>query len=330
MANKSIKLAKNDILFREGDSSESMYLIKSGRIAIIRSNAAKDKEVILSEKVHGELLGEMAFFDGLARSAGAKAMVPSEVIELPFKALQDQFQLSPSWLKVMVKTMVTQLRKANVRIRNLENITSDAYDIVAPHTLLNVITIMHLLSYKSAKNSEGLPVFDYKELYFYVRQVFDQEGQKLKRIVAALQELKILSVTGEPTSESQKVTLIEHSTLCDFIEWFTAHIGLSDAERVTLEPSESMVLDILAHFSRELPPDKLGQVRLNLLPVEEKSKDELHLPFKATDIDGLVRKGLMKPRFMVDDITYTSFNLSEIQRLSKFWRIISAVNKTSS
>jgi CRP-like cAMP-binding protein len=329
MSNKIIKLAKNDVLFREGEPSESMYLIKSGRIAIIRSNAAKDKEVVLSEKINGELLGEMAFFDGLPRSAGAKAVIPTELIELPLKALQDQFQTSPSWLKVMMKTMVAQLRKANVRIRNLENITADAYDIISPHTLLNICTIIHLLSYKSSKSPEGLPVFTYKELYFYARQVFNQEGQKLKRIVSVLQDLKYLTVAGE-SDDVQMVTLTDHQSICDFIQWFTAHIAASDSERVTLDANEYVTLSTLAFLSRGLTPEKDGTVKISLHQVEERAKTELKIPFKPMDIDSLSRKGLVKARFLVDQELFTSFQAAEIQRLSKFWGIITGAGKAYS
>jgi CRP/FNR family cyclic AMP-dependent transcriptional regulator len=74
-------LKKGEILFREGDPSDAMYVIKKGRIAITKAKGTK--EIVLAELVPGEMLGEMAFFDDKPRSAGAKASVDAEVIALP-------------------------------------------------------------------------------------------------------------------------------------------------------------------------------------------------------------------------------------------------------
>src|SRR6185312_4669530 len=124
------KLAKNDILFREGDPSDAMYVIKSGRIAITKAKGSG--EIVLAEKKAGEMLGEMAFFDDKPRSAGAKAIADSEVIQLPFVALHAQFKTFPEWLKAMVRTVNGQLRDANARIKNLEAATSGDEEMFPP------------------------------------------------------------------------------------------------------------------------------------------------------------------------------------------------------
>src|SRR3954470_15902856 len=124
------KLAKGDILFREGDPSDAMYVIKGGRIAITKAKGSG--EIILAEKKPGEMLGEMAFFDNKPRSAGAKAIQETEVIALPFSSLYAQFKTFPEWLKAVVKTVNAQLRDANVRIKNLE-VTANDTELFPPH-----------------------------------------------------------------------------------------------------------------------------------------------------------------------------------------------------
>src|SRR5689334_16837395 len=109
MAGGVKKLGKGEILFREGDASDAMYVIKSGRIAITKAKGSG--EIVLAEKVNGEMLGEMAFFDNKPRSAGAKAVAEAEVIALPFASLHAQFKTFPEWLKAMVKTINTHLRE---------------------------------------------------------------------------------------------------------------------------------------------------------------------------------------------------------------------------
>lgn len=327
MSNKTIKLAKNEILFREGEQSESMYLIKSGRMAVFRSNAAKDGEIVLSEKIQGELLGEMAFFDNQSRSAGAKAMVPSELVELPFKVLQEQLQESPPWLKVMVKTISTQLRKANVRIRNLENIVGDSYEKISSQTLLHVVAVIHLLGGAAPKNAQGQPSFSYKELHTYVRQVFGQSSKKLNRITAILQELGFLSVEGAPESQQQTVVIKAHSVLGEFVNWYSEHLAASDSDRVVLEPEDYSTLRVLAHYGKNVAPEKDGQVKLSVDLMEKSAPKDVNVNFRGKDVDTLARKGIVKARSLHENGSFTSFSASEIQRLERFWGIIQAASK---
>src|SRR4029077_3396227 len=100
MSNAIKKLNKGEFLFREGDSSDAIYVIKSGRLAITKAKGSG--EIILAEKKNGEMLGEMAFFDRNPRSAGAKALQDTEVITLRFTALYAQFKTFPGWLKAVV------------------------------------------------------------------------------------------------------------------------------------------------------------------------------------------------------------------------------------
>ncbi len=115
-----MRLQKGDVLFREGDESDAMYVIKTGCIAITKSKGSS--EIILAELKNGEMLGEMAFFDSKPRSAGAKATLDTELIVFPFEALHSQFQNFPEWLRVMVKTINSHLREANLKIKNLEKV----------------------------------------------------------------------------------------------------------------------------------------------------------------------------------------------------------------
>ncbi len=65
MANQIKELKKGELLFREGDPSDAMYIIKKGKIAIVKTKGTG--EVELAELGPGELVGEMAFFDNKSR-----------------------------------------------------------------------------------------------------------------------------------------------------------------------------------------------------------------------------------------------------------------------
>ena len=152
-----IKFRKGDILFREGDSPDAMYVIKSGLIEITKAKGSKD--IVLATLKPGEMLGEMAFFDDKPRSAGARASIDAEVIKLPFSALHAQFKTFPEWLKAMVKTVNSHLRDANTRIKNLEQASKGDEEMFPPHMITRLCAVISLVGLKSGeKTAEGLVI----------------------------------------------------------------------------------------------------------------------------------------------------------------------------
>jgi CRP-like cAMP-binding protein/thioredoxin reductase/Pyruvate/2-oxoacid:ferredoxin oxidoreductase delta subunit len=92
VSSASIKsFATNDVLFKEGDPGDDLYLIRSGSVTVSRELA--DHEVVLAYLPAGNYVGEMALLSGAPRSATVRAAVPTEVIRLggtEFMELLDQ------------------------------------------------------------------------------------------------------------------------------------------------------------------------------------------------------------------------------------------------
>ena len=112
-------LKAGDVLFTEGDPSNAMYVVKSGQLSVFKGK--NYHEVELAKIGPDEVVGEMAFFDHQPRSASVRAKKDSEVLELPFNALQAQFDALPNWIQALVKSINEHLRMANIRIKELEN-----------------------------------------------------------------------------------------------------------------------------------------------------------------------------------------------------------------
>ena len=72
MAGKNIILKQGQVLFNYGDASDGMFLVRKGDIKIfIHDNQAN--EIVLAKVTSGAMIGEMALFDNLPRSASASA-----------------------------------------------------------------------------------------------------------------------------------------------------------------------------------------------------------------------------------------------------------------
>src|SRR4051812_33642013 len=102
-------------LFREGEPSQCMYLIKKGAVAIPKMKGAAYVE--LGRLYSNEVLGELSFFDRLPRSVAAVALTEVEVLEIKFDQLEKIFVNVPDYLKTIMASVADRLRKANDMIR---------------------------------------------------------------------------------------------------------------------------------------------------------------------------------------------------------------------
>ena len=104
-------LQRGDVLFSEGDTPESMYIVLSGRIAIAIGNQPIDgRESVLALMERGDLCGELALLDNGKRSAMARAIEPSSLLQIPYSIVRQQLQLNPTMLWGVTKLLAMRLR----------------------------------------------------------------------------------------------------------------------------------------------------------------------------------------------------------------------------
>lgn len=108
------KLAKGEHLMKEGEESNSMYLIVHGSFRIYKKkgNGFVDVGMVGS----GELLGEMSFLDGKRRSVSVQAADECEVIEIPRAKFEEVLKTLPVWMGALLRTLVDRLRTTNARL----------------------------------------------------------------------------------------------------------------------------------------------------------------------------------------------------------------------
>lgn len=73
-------LARGELLFAEGDSGDVVYVVQAGQIELTREGS--DGPRLLSRKGPGDLIGEMDVLLGSVRTASARALSDSCVLQL--------------------------------------------------------------------------------------------------------------------------------------------------------------------------------------------------------------------------------------------------------
>jgi len=140
-----LDLIRNDVLFVEGEEAAACYVVTSGRIAI--SNRSVDgRESMFALMERGDLFGEMGLFDGLGRSAEARALESSQAIRIPYEALRAVWDDRPDLLWSVVQLL-------SQRIRSTDEALADAF-------FLDVTgrTAKHLLEIAGDQDEFEIPI----------------------------------------------------------------------------------------------------------------------------------------------------------------------------
>jgi len=119
---------RNTIIINEGDSSDSLYIIRSGSVKVFLGNA-EGKEVILSVQKTGEYFGELALIDSGPRSASVITQEKSRLSLISKSDFEDFLRQHPAATVKIMRGLVKRLRALTENVRSLA--LMDVYGRVA-------------------------------------------------------------------------------------------------------------------------------------------------------------------------------------------------------
>ncbi len=100
-----IDLEKDDILFRDGDSSSELFLVHSGKLMACIVNGTEVKPLAF---IHaGEVIGEFSYFDNRPLAAHIIAVEESQLIQIPQAETMSKL---PDWFKFLGRSLTKNLR----------------------------------------------------------------------------------------------------------------------------------------------------------------------------------------------------------------------------
>jgi CRP/FNR family cyclic AMP-dependent transcriptional regulator len=137
MAQRAVTRAfpKSTIVVTEGDPTDTLYIVVSGRVKIYASDE-KGKEVVLNHAGPGEYFGELVL-DGGPRSASVVTLEPTRFLIVPKEDFRDFVAKSPEFALHLVHKLIRRVRTLTNDVKNLA--LMDVYGRVA-RMLLDLAT----------------------------------------------------------------------------------------------------------------------------------------------------------------------------------------------
>ena len=106
-----VRFAAGEYIFRDGDVGTEMYIVQTGRVALVKE--VLGREEIVAELEKGDFFGEMAVLESLPRNLGARALDPTELVAVNGSTFDKM-------IKSNIEISVRMLRKFSSRIREAD------------------------------------------------------------------------------------------------------------------------------------------------------------------------------------------------------------------
>ncbi|MCK4824382.1 Crp/Fnr family transcriptional regulator [bacterium] len=179
---------KNTIILCEGDLSDSLYVILSGKVKVYLSDD-EGKEVTLNVQGEDEYFGELALLDSAPRSASVVTLEKTQLAVISKSAFEQCMAKNPDISLKVSRGLARRLRELSENVRSLA--LMDVYGRVA-HTLLDM-----------SEEQDGKRIIPQKLTQREIASMVGASREMVSRI------LRDLSIGGYITIEKKIITINE-------------------------------------------------------------------------------------------------------------------------
>lgn len=179
---------RNTVIISEGDFSDSLYGVLSGKLKVYLSDD-EGKEIIINMLSKGEYFGELALIDEAPRSASVMTIDESKLVVISKKAFEGCMAANPQIALSVIRGLSSQLRNLTENVKSLA--LMDVYGRVA-RTLLEL-----------AEDVDGTQVIQQRLTQRDIANMVGASREMVSRI------LKDLSIGGYITIKNKTITINE-------------------------------------------------------------------------------------------------------------------------
>jgi CRP/FNR family transcriptional regulator len=111
---------KGEIIFKQGDLGDKMYVIVEGNIAIVQEGEKEKKRTVLVTLGEKNVVGEMSILDDETRSATGEAVSDCKLLAIGKEELKEMIREYPELAFEIFKVLSRRIRESNKQIRNLQ------------------------------------------------------------------------------------------------------------------------------------------------------------------------------------------------------------------
>lgn len=320
------------MLFKENDSTDSIFVVQSGKMALTVERGGKKMEV--GQIGPYQILGEQAVISNARHLCGAEALQETKVVELAIDGVKGLYEKSPANFKLFVRGLLEEAKQARILMRTtrMENDKSPCPQMAIPR----VFTLVHLIPRHIGKKDPmdaGKITVAWLAFKQYANRFFGEPPIRLRQMMDLLLKLKIATfivrVNEEEEEELADLTISNMQMLEDFAEFYQYHLFKGGkSESIYVDPLALKVIKGLVECTEGAPIDHRGATTADYNMVVAHFKEKLRIDLKPMHLDLLEKKGFFAQRKAPENAPIVLyFDRNEAVKLSYFWGIINEIDK---
>lgn len=177
------------MVFKEGDPGDALYIVKSGKVNILKRTSAGIDSVLVSLGKNA-VIGDMAVIDDQPRSASVATVVDSVFLIITKADFKDLLGGNPEISFQILKLMTDRLRKTNASLKELEASANQMQEVI--RVITKIARKSNLLSLNAS--IEAARVGEHGRAFSVVATEMKklaedsaQEAQKIDKLLQTLQ-----------------------------------------------------------------------------------------------------------------------------------------------
>ena len=239
MAGSNVILKSGQTLFREGDKSDGMYLVRRGELLIYLEKGGS--EVKLAKVTAGAMIGEMALFDQKPRSASAKALSEVEITKISNEDFKKIMKQIPKWFVSLMTSLSTRLRETNERLQKTE--AQQGAQRNPLEDLQKIVGILGLLWHKDGTKEAKSWLLERDPAELEVHRILGFPKDKIHKIIQALIESRLIGC--KPNSYKKDVLFVPNRGETERFLSFTSEFAKNHPGKSSLsDPAMELLLTL--------------------------------------------------------------------------------------
>jgi len=121
-SSRRVHAAPGERVIEQGAPGDSLYIVLSGELEITRREDGR--EIVLATRKAGEAVGEMSLLERSPRTASARAVQASELMEISPESFRQVLEVNPQTAMSVLRTVASRLRSTEASLVQSEKLAS--------------------------------------------------------------------------------------------------------------------------------------------------------------------------------------------------------------
>lgn len=322
---------KGDLIFREGEKAQKIYLIQAGLVSVFLPRAKKNVEIYQAST--SQVLGEEALFGATQYSSSAVALNDTQIVEIGLDQIRPQIEQGSQVVKLLFRSMAEKQKSTNNELKSFK-MERDTTPCPPDHVAKVFGVIYHVAKHIGTQTGDKVTV-EWTAFKKYGQRIFLESPLRMEQacnILVKLKHAEYQMVKNDTDPEAPEeigfIHIQDLSPLEEFFEFYQNYHFKGEGASVLKSDDKCIQLaQAMIELSKDEKIDRAGVVYMNYKDVLDRLKDMMGNAFSADLFDRLEQKGLFVKRESSQKGGQISFFRSEFGVMHRNWKILREVEK---